>query len=121
RGDFAAALRGAPAGPAARRPADDRARAPRRRPADAALLAPGALGLLLDRWREPAAGDALGQRRRRQLRARAPQPRRRRRRRAAADGLRAGDRLGPLCRPRALPLLRVRLRQLTDAARLLRG
>ena len=72
---LAAALRSAPRRPAARRRADDRARAPRRRAADAALGARRALGLPLDRRREPAAGAALGQRRRRQLRPRPPQPR----------------------------------------------
>ena len=59
---LAPALRGPPRRPAPRRRADDRAGAPRRRPADAALLARRALGLPLDRRREPAAGAALGQR-----------------------------------------------------------
>ena len=58
-----------------------------------------ALGLPLDRRREPAAGAALGQRDRRQLRPRPPQPRLGRRGRAAADGLRDGDRLGARRRP----------------------
>ena len=47
------------------------------RAARAALRARRALGLRLDRRREPGAGAALGQRRRRQLRPRLPQPRRR--------------------------------------------
>ena len=73
-----------------------------------------ALGLPLDRRREPAPGAALGQRRRRQLRSRPPQPRRGRRGRAAADGLRDRDRLGARRRPRAVALLRDGLRRLTD-------
>ena len=112
-------------GPAARRRADARAGAPRRTCCDAALGARRALGLRLDRRREPAAGAALGERRRRQLRPRLPQPRRRRRRRPAADGLRDGDRLGPRGGGRALALLRdastTSSAGLDGQARLLRG
>ena len=68
-----------------------------------------ALGVHVDRRREPGAGAARGERDRRQLRPRLPEPRRRRRGRAAADGLRDRDQLGARGRGRALPILRVGL------------
>ena len=75
-----------------------------------ALGARGALGVPLDRRREPGAGAALGERRRRQLRARLPEPGHGRRGRAAAHGLRDGDRLGARRGGPALALLRDGLR-----------
>ena len=93
--------------------ADDGAGAARGRAGDVALRSRSALGVPLDRRREPAAGAALGERRRRQLRPGPSQPRVGRRRGAAAHGLRDGDLLGPGRRPRAVPLLRVGLRRLS--------
>ena len=82
----------------------------------AALGARGALGLRLDRRREPAARAALGQRRRRQLRPRLPQPRRRRR----ASGPVRMDYATAIASvreaaERALALLRGRLRRVSGS------
>ena len=77
RGRGAAALRRARARPAAGRLADARARAAGEPARGAALDPRRALGVHVDRRREPGAGAALGEHGRRQLRARLPQPRQR--------------------------------------------
>ncbi len=100
--------------PAGRRPADERAGEQGGDAQGAALGTRRALRVPLDRRREPAAGAALGQRRRRELWARAPQSRLGRGGRAAADGLRDGDRIRSRRRPRAVQLLRDGLRRLSD-------